>query len=228
MADGSNLAKLEVEAPNLPAHPFPKENPKCDFDSETLPLYWCTPRNEITPDWADLTSRKGYLRLRGRESLSSYYRVSLLARRLTSMKAVATTKLEYTPTHYHHLAGLTCFYDAESHFSLYKTYDEVNKQEILAAYMFEQNLMTVIGSPIVLKENQPIWLRMEVQNDKLHLLYSNCGEKFETFGTPQDITILSDEHSKCGWFTGAFIGMFAQDTHTQSKWAEFDWFEYDV
>lgn len=228
MADGSNLAKLEVPAPNLPPHPFEKENPLCNFDEEKLPLYWCTPRNEITPDWADLKTKKGTLRLRGRESLSSYYRVSLLARRLTSMDAIAETKLEYSPTHYHHLAGITCFYDAESHFALYKTYDEVSKQEILAAYVFEHNLMTVIGAPVVLKQGQPLWLQMLVKGDKLHLLYSECGDNFITFCEPQDITILSDEHSKCGCFTGTFIGVFAQDTHTQCKWAAFDWFKYEA
>jgi len=228
MADGSNLAKLEVEPPNLPMHPFPVESPICDFDEEKLPLYWCTPRNEITPDWADLKTRPGYLCLRGRESMSSYYRVSLLARRLTSVNAEATTLLEYSPTHYHHLAGITCFYDAESHFALYKTYDEVKKQEILAAYKFEQNMMSVINKPIPLEKGQPLYLRMKVEMDKLHLQYSVDGQSYTIFSEPQDITILSDEYSKCGWFTGTFIGVFAQDTHTQSKWAAFDWFKYEV
>jgi len=228
MADGSNLAKLTAPAPDLPLHPFPAENPVCDFDQEELPLYWCTPRNEITPDWADLTSRPGFLRLRGRESMSSYYRVSLLARRLTSMNAEVTTLLEYEPTHYHHLAGITCFYDAESHFALYKTYDEVKNTEILTAYMFEQNMMTMVGNPAILKKGGKLWLRMKVINDKLHMMYSLNGNEFMNFGEPQDITILSDEYSKCGWFTGAFVGVFAQDTHTQSKWADFDWFKYET
>ena len=228
MSDGSNLAKVMVPAPNLTVHPFPPENPLCDFDEAELPVYFCTPRNEITPDWADFTSRKGYLRLRGRESLSSYYRLSLLARRLTSLKTEATALLEYAPTHYHHLAGITCYYDSESHFCLYKTYDEIKQQEILAAYAFEHNAMRMIGKPLAIKAGAPLWLRMTVEVDKLHLLYSTDGEAYQTFGDPQDITVLSDEHSKCGCFTGTFIGVFAQDTHTQSKWADFDWFRYDV
>ena len=228
MADGSNLAKRIVPAPNLPPHPFPPENPLCDFDDTALPLYFCTPRNEITPDWADLTTRKGYLRLRGRETLSSCYRVSILARRLTSLQVEATTLLEYEPTHYHHLAGITCYYDTDSHFCLYKTFDEVKKQEILAAYAFVNKTMHVLAEPIPLKSGAPLWLRMRVDNDKLHLLYSADGETYLPFGNAQDITVLSDEHSKCGCFTGTFIGIFAQDTHTQSKWASFDWFRYDV
>lgn len=228
MADGSNLAKLTVPAPDLPPHPFPPENPVCDFDDAALPLYFCTPRNEITPDWADLTTRRGYLRLRGRESLSSYYRVSLLARRLTSMQAEATTLLEYAPTHYHHLAGITCYYDSESHFCLYKSYDETNRREILAAYAFEHNAMRVIGRPVPLETGAPVWLRMKVNGDRLRLLYKTGGEAFRPFGDAQDITVLSDEYSKCGCFTGTFIGIFAQDTHTQSKWAEFDWFRYET
>jgi len=228
MADGSNLAKLTVPAPNLPIHKFPPENQLCDFDGPSLPLYFCTPRNEITPDWASLTAREGYLRLLGRESLSSYYRLSLLARRLTSMQAEATTLLEYAPTHYHHLAGITCFYDSESHFCLYKTFDEAAKREILAAYAFEHNNMRVIGKPVPLEAGAPVWLRVKICGDKLHLKYSVDGETYQAFGEPQDITVLSDEYSKCGCFTGTFIGLFAQDTHTRSKWADFDWFRYEV
>ena len=48
MADGTNIAKylLLVCLPTVS-----KENPRCDFDSPTLDLHFCTPRNEITPDW---------------------------------------------------------------------------------------------------------------------------------------------------------------------------------
>ena len=102
----------------------------------------------------------------------------------------------------------------------------MNKQDILSAYVFENNMMRVIGKSIVLKQGQPIWLRLKIEGDKLLLLYSEDGITYTSFDKPQDITILSDEYSKCGCFTGTFIGIFAQDTHTQSKWAEFDWFEY--
>lgn len=227
MADGSCLAKSQVPAPRLPEHPFPPENPVCEFDSKTLPLYFCTPRNEITPEWAEICPEESCLLLRGQESLSSYYKVSLLARRLTSLQAEATTLLKYEPTHYHHLAGVTCYYDSESHFCLYKTFDEVKKQEVLAAYAFEHNEMRVIGEQIPVEKGAAVWLRMKVEGGNLLMLYSLDGENYRLFGEKQDLTVLSDEYSRCGCFTGTFVGVFAQDTHTKSKWARFDWFQYE-
>ncbi len=227
MADGSNLAKVTVPAPNLPSCPFPPEDPVCKFDQDQLPLYFCTPRNEITPDWAEYSHGHSGLRLRGRESLSSCYHVSLIARRLTSLQSEASALLWYRPTHYHHLAGLTCYYDNESHFSLYKTYDERLGKEILAAYAFERNEMRMIGQPLPLETGAPVWLRLKIDGGALTLQYSLDGKDYRRFGEAQDLTVLSDEYSRCGCFTGTFVGMFAQDTHTKSKWAQFDWFQYE-
>lgn len=228
MADGSNLAKAEVTPPNLPEVPCPVPNPFCDFDSPKLDLAFCTVRNEITPDWADLTSHKSFLRLRGRETLSSNYFVSLIARRLTAFRARITTKLCYSPEHYHHLAGLTCYYDSESHFCLYKTYDEAQGNEILSVYSFIGGRMDDIGVSIPLPKGEPVWLRAQIEAGELKFSYSLDGSQFQNAGPALDMTVLSDEASTCGVFTGTFVGMFAQDTHTKSKWAEFDSFCYEV
>lgn len=228
MADGSNIAKLEVPAPKLPAHPFPPEDPQSDFDDDTLPLCFCTPRNEITPGWADLTGHRGYLRLRGQESMSSNYKVSLIARRLTSFRAQATTLLHFTPEHYHHLAGISCYYDNESHFVAYKTFDETSGQAILSGYAFIHKQMEEFGVAVPVPMEAPVWLRAGMDNGVLQFQYSLDGAQYQPLGPPQDMTWLSDEGSECGCFTGTFVGMFAQDTHTKSKWAEFDWFRYEA
>lgn len=227
-ADGNPLAMAQVPAPALEPHPFPEENPLCDFDDETLNLNFSTPRNEITQDWADLVSHIGYLRLRGRESLTSCYDVSLLARRLTSFHAQATTLLEYQPEHYHHLAGITCYYDCESHYCAYKTYDEEEKQQILSVYGFIGGMMNSYDVSVPVPEDAPVWLRAVINVGELVFYYSLDGTTYHTLGPVLDMTALSDEASTCGIFTGTFVGMFAQDTHTKCKWAEFDWFKYEV
>ncbi|MFA9381783.1 MAG: family 43 glycosylhydrolase, partial [Acetanaerobacterium sp.] len=227
MADGTNQAKGQTPNPALKPSPFTPENPLVDFDSETLDLHFCTPRNEITPDWADLSSHRGFLRLRGRESLTSNYYVSLLARRLSAFHARATTLMQFTPEHYHHLAGITCYYDSESHYCAYKTYDEINNQEILSAYSFIGGQMSDLGVSIPVPTGAPVWLCAEVNVSELAFQYSLDGETYLPLGPALDMTMLSDEASNCGVFTGSFVGMFAQDTHTKSKWAEFDWFRYE-
>ncbi len=227
-AEGSPLALSQVPAPNLPLHPFAPEPPLSDFDGGVLDPQFCTPRNEITADWADMTTRKGYLRLRGRESLTSNYFVSLLARRLTAFHVKATAKLLYQPEHYHHLAGITCYYDSESHYCAYKTYDETTGQAILSAYSFIGAQMTFLEVAVPVPMNEPVWLMAEINAHTLQFHYSLNGEDFLPLGGTLDMTALSDEASTCGRFTGTFVGMFAQDTHTKSKWADFDSFRYEV
>ena len=55
--------------------------------------------------------RPGWLRIRGEESLASLNRTSLIARKLTSVYATVTTKMEFEPEVYQHSAGLTVYYD---------------------------------------------------------------------------------------------------------------------
>lgn len=227
-ADGTPLAMAQTPAPALEPYPFPPKNPLCDFDGETLDLNFCTPRNEITSDWADISSHKGFLRLRGRESLTSNYYVSLLARRLTSFHAQATALMYYKPEHYHHLAGITCYYDSESHYCAYKTYDEVHKQEILSVYAFIGGKMSSFNVSVPVPADLPVWLRAVINVGELIFRYSLDGITYHTLGPVLDMTALSDEASTCGVFTGSFVGMFAQDTHTKSRWVEFDWFRYEV
>ena len=61
--------------------------------------------------FANATERPGWLRVRGEESLASLNRTSLLTRKLTSVYATVTTKMEFEPEVYQHSAGLTIYYD---------------------------------------------------------------------------------------------------------------------
>ena len=55
-----------------------------DFDSSELGNWYYAPRN-MPQTFADVTARPGYVRLRGQESRTSLNRVSILARKLTSV-----------------------------------------------------------------------------------------------------------------------------------------------
>ena len=227
MASGCHLPEDKVPAPALPAPPFPPEPIQYDFDDRKLQLCFCTPRNEITPDWADVISRKGFLRLRGRQSLSSNYDVSLLARRLTSFKAQVTTSMYFEPDHYHHMAGLTCYYDSESHYCVYKTYNQATGDSELKVYAFLHKHMQIFEASACVPTNATVILRASIHDAELTFEYSTDSVLYHQIGPKMDMSMLSDEASRCGCFTGAFVGMFAQDTHTMEKWAEFDWFRYE-
>ncbi len=227
MTDGANIAKDDVPSPELPDYPFPKEAPRCDFDSPELELPFCTPRNEITPDWADLKARPGYLRLRGRESLTSNHWPSLIARRLTAFNATVTTKMDFAADRYQHAAGLTCYYETSNFYSICKTYSEELESNVIAINGYvNKHYIDGDNACAVVDKDAPVYLRAEISGERLQFYFSTDGEHFEKLGPVLDMTCLSDEASEFGEFTGTFVGIFAQDSHTREKFADFDFFEY--
>ena len=110
MEKGGNMAQEFVQESTLPESPASKLPAHDDFDGKTLQIGYYAPR--IDPSgFVDLTSRPGWARLRGQESGCSLNQVSLLARKLTSVQARITTKLDFTPLSYQHTAGLILYYD---------------------------------------------------------------------------------------------------------------------
>jgi xylan 1,4-beta-xylosidase len=225
MADGTNIAKAEVAAPALPPHPFPAENPRDEFDNGVLSAHFLTVRNEMTPDWVDIVSQKSFLRIRGQETLSSNYALGLIARRLTAFCAQFTAKLHFAPTHYHHLAGITCYYDSTSYYTLFKTYDE-QRGTFLTYAAYTDGKLCGYDAAVPVPADAPVYLRAEVDYARLQFYYSLSEKDFLPLGPVLDMSMLADESPGAGWFTGTFVGMFAQDTHSKSQWAGFDYFEY--
>jgi xylan 1,4-beta-xylosidase len=228
MTDGTNIAKEYVPAPKLPSCPFPKEAPRCDFNGTELELPFCTPRNEISPDWANLSVRPGYLRLRGRESLTSNHHPSLITRRLTAFNATVTTKMEFEADYYLQQAGLTCYYETSNFYSIYKTYSEDLGSNILTVNGYE-NKKYIDGNNTcaIVEKDAPVYLRAEIRTESLQFSYSTDGVTFQKLGPVIDMTTLSDEAVEFGEFTGTFVGIYAQDSHTREKYADFDYFEYN-
>ncbi len=62
-------------------------------------------------DFTRYAPEEGYLSLRGQESLCSENRVSLLARKLTSVYATLTACMDFQPEVFQHSAGLVLYYD---------------------------------------------------------------------------------------------------------------------
>ena len=58
-----------------------------------------------------MTARPGWLRMRGQEARSSLNRVSILARKLTSVNAEVITRMDFSPEIHQHSTGLILYYD---------------------------------------------------------------------------------------------------------------------
>lgn len=225
MADGSNLAKTEVPESNLSECPMPQIPAKDDFDAGELGNWYYAPR--IMPHrFADVKARPGYVRLRGQESVTSLNKVSLLARKLTSVHTTVTTRMEFTPEVYQHSAGLILYYDNMNFIFLRKYYSETLGQSALAVLQLENGERTeYLDTRIPLKE-EPVYLRLTIKNRESYFSWCYDGENYERIGKVFDTSKFSDEYCKYGEFTGTMVGITCCDRVKHCHYADFDFVEY--
>ena len=196
-----------------------------DFDSDALGLMYYAPR--VDPkSFTDLTSRPGWIRLKGQESGASLHQVSILARKLTSLHAAATVKMEFDPVCWQHSAGLILYYDNMNFFYLGKTFSEELGQPMLQLLRLENGKKYEYPGQIVpLAKQGPLWLRFTVEGRDTRFYYSFDGETYFPVGPSLDTSLLSDEYSDYGEFTGTFAGITCADRLLHEKSADFDFFE---
>lgn len=225
MADGSNLAKEYFEPSKLPEVPVKQIPDFDDFDDETLGIQYYAPR--IMPQrFVDLKSRPGYLRMRGQESRTSLNKVSILARKLTSVHATITTKMEFKPEVHQHSAGLIMYYDNMNYINLRKYYSETLGQSALSIIHLENGEKTEFLNTRIPVDDVPIYLRLHIDGRKSYFEWSYDGKDYLAIGKVFDTTKFSDEYCKYGEFTGTFVGITCADRVKHQHYADFDFFEY--
>lgn len=234
MADGGRLAQTEVPEPELyqDAAPLPRLGSgsvinipdRDDFDAEELGSFYYAPR--IMPQsFTDLTSRPGWIRIRGQESRTSLNRVSLLARKLTSVHCRITTKMEFTPKVHQHSAGLILYYDNMNYVNLRKYYSETLGQSALSVVSLENGVRTECAGTRTPVGEGPIWLRLTIDGRSTRFFYSLDGETYTAIGETFDTSRFSDEYCSYGEFTGTMAGLTVSDRVFHRETADFDYFE---
>lgn len=226
--NGTTLPDIELPAPSLPPHPFEIPPEKDDFDLPELSLEWQSLRIPMTEEHLSLTARPGWLRLYGREGLSSKFRQSLIARRWTEFAFEASSKVEFHPEVFKQMAGLICMYDTDNYLYLHLSYDEDFGTCISILRAENKNYSYPIGF-VPISANLPVYLKVSVDHDKLQFFYSQTDEShYVPIGPEFDCSYLSDEACEEGWFTGAMVGLCCQDLTGFGKYADFDYFTYHV
>jgi xylan 1,4-beta-xylosidase len=122
LKEGGNIARHKVSPSALPASPFAPSMPTDHFDKADLDNRYYAPRIDFRR-FASLHKRESHVTLRGQESLSSTNKVSLLAKKLTSVYCTITTRLVFSPQVYQHSAGLVLYYDNMNYLYLLQTWD---------------------------------------------------------------------------------------------------------
>lgn len=225
MADGSRLAKIQVPQSNLPVCEMPGIPDHDDFDTQVLGNWYYAPR--IMPQsFADVTARPGYVRLIGQESRTSLNRVSILARKLTSLHVRITTKMEFQPEIYQHSAGLILYYDNMNYINLRKYYSQTLGQSALSVVSLENGVKTEYVDTRTPVEDVPVYLRLYVDGRESWFEWSYDGTAYQKIGRIFHTAHFSDEYCKYGEFTGTMAGLTCADRMFHRHYADFDFFEY--
>ena len=207
------------------------EKPVCDsFNTGALPLHYKTLRSPLS-DFANLNERDGFLRIYGREAITSCNKQSMVARRLDAFKAEATTALEFSPKTLQEMAGLTVFYDTYNFFYLYMSHNEESGENCLRIVVRDSLKFynPIESGRILIGKNEKVWLRAKINRLNLEFYYSLDGVDYLPIGGLLDMSNLCDEaYGLIGHegHTGTFIGMCCQDLTGQKSHADFEFFEY--
>lgn len=223
LAHGSCVAALEVE------HSADSKNQdnsmRDDFDGEEISIHFQSLRRPIEKSWSDLAARPGWLRLYGEETTTSNFRQSLIARRIQSFNTQTTTVVEFDPQQFKHMAGLIAYYDNATHYYLRVSRDEKLGRHVGIFSYDAGEQKEFAESETALPDSGPVYLRATVKSAVLQFSYSLDNEDWKLVGPELDSTLISDDYHTLG-FTGAFVGICAQDLTGHKKSADFGFFDY--
>ncbi len=226
LAQGGVLPAVEVADPGLASHPFPAAPVLDDFDKPELAMQWNSLRLPLDENHASLTERRGFLRLKGRESIVSKFDQTMVARRQRAFHIRASTVVEFKPDSFQQMAGLVAFYSTDNFYYLFLT--KADHADLALGLMAADrgNISYPVEKEIDVSHLERIHLRVEIDMAALRFSWSQDGEEWFPVFDQLDASILSDEYAVPIGFTGNFVGMACQDLTGWGKSADFDWFEY--
>jgi xylan 1,4-beta-xylosidase len=226
-SDGTD-PQTEIKEPHgVHPHPWPAENYRDEFDSPQLNPHWYSLRIPVEESWLTLTDRPGWLRLRGRESLHSLFDQSFIAKRQQSFRCTVQTCLEFNPTHFTQMAGLICWYDTRTHYYLRVTHDESKGRVLGVIFTDDGTYDELPESQLVVNDWKKFFLRAVIAEDRLQFSASPDTTAWKPIGPELDASKLSDDYGAGMHFTGAFIGICAQDLNGTRSIADFDYFSLE-
>lgn len=192
-----------------------------DFNDDKIGMFYYAPRHSIST-FANVWEKPGYVRIRGQEVLDSFDKVSILARKLTSVHMIITTKMKFKPEVHQHTAGLVLYYDNLNYLYLRKYFSETLGASALSIVHAEKGVIKEFTDTRVKVSDEDIFLRMIIDGNRTYFQWS-YGEEYVHIGGEFDTSKFSDEY--CGEFTGTFIGITCTDGVFRRQYADFDFFE---
>ncbi|MGM0240260.1 family 43 glycosylhydrolase [Enterococcus sp. AZ103] len=232
MADGSNLAKMEVEGmKDNDAETIGNFDIYDDFSKEAFTKKFMTPYREQTVKWANTTERPGYLRIHGENSFFSQNNPAILATRATSFDYEVDTKVVFQPVHYSETAGLGLYYDSNNWLYVHLTYSEEKNATILTVLQAKLGTRIEYVNHRVEVPNHAANLKIVYNHgyaDILYKLYET--DHWTTLLQKIDVKYLSDEGvngepGEIGGFTALFNFLGSVDANQHQSFADFEYYQ---
>lgn len=176
---------------------------------------WKTLRGPLGADVARFSP--GQVRLRGQDSPCSLFDVSLVARPWTAVSNTAGVRVDFRPWGFQQMAGLIEYYGSALWSAIVVTWNEDLGSRVIEVIRNDDNMTTSFlreRAPRIPDDCDGVWLRVDVDVDRYRYLYSFDGVVWNDAGVTLDARMLTDEHAETtgnGFFTGAFVGVFATD-----------------
>lgn len=226
VVNANGTMELQMQAPSIPAHPWPRPPAKDDFDSDRLAVQWNFLRNPYDDDWS-LTARRGFLRLNGSAvTLSDRDSPAFVGIRQTDLTCVASTLLGFEPTSENEEAGLVVMGNDKHYYQIGIT-TRTGKRQVFFRKVLkgqvqgEVQYMDAPAGPVVLSVKAfPLYYEF---------YFGPASGPSQQLGMAltKDLSVeaIGFEDGMC--FTGAYFGMYATGNGSRStRPADFDWFEY--
>ncbi len=195
-----------------------------DFDYKELDLDYQSLRIPMDAHYISLSARPGWLRMYGRSGLSSRFSQTLIARRMKEYHMSAAACMEFEPKLFKQMAGLIFLYDTDNYLYLHVSRDE-DVGKCITLLKAENKKYEYLTDYLPVRENQRIYLKMEMEAGQIQFLFGYSEDTYEKIGPLVNGSFMSDEACREGWFTGAMIGICCQDLTGFGEYADFDYFE---
>ncbi len=188
-----------------PAADIDEKNYYDTFTGSTLDYGWKTLRIPLDGD-VSLTEKKGFVCLRGRETIFSNHHVSLIARKQEFFKASVKTGLDFSPLCPEHAAGILYMYDNMHFYMMLKSVSEEGKT-ILTVYDYQGIKFVKLHEEFISEGYCTLELRTDSKKAQFYVQEIGCGSR--PSGPKLDASLISDDEAR--GFTGAHFALYCHD-----------------
>lgn len=228
---GGRLSRVEIPGDQAEGNPFIRE--RVDFSRDTLPHTYQSLRIPQEESWVTHIPESGVLRLFGRESLTSLFEQSLLARRVQSHDFTYEVTLDFHPGNFQQMTGLVAYYNTGHYLYFSLMGDESGTARWLQLIICDNFQVTEPITPIKLLNEGRVFLGLKWKSADITFTYAVGDGEMQDFPGIYDGSILSDDHVREGSeryrpaFTGAFVGIACQDLSGTRAAADFATLAYE-